>query len=222
MRFVGEPMPSIDGAPLPARDGASGEVALGLQPALPGGDPSGRPRVEVALLEVDAAVAPREPRLVRGRGEGRPGQCQVASRDETRLDARALSRERHRAAEAVATREEPEDLGAGGAEVAVSGGVLRERRRREEGRLVGEPRLAVDRLGAPAGPAPGADPLAGEEVADGGDRPHRVEGALVVPGAAASVEDRVRQGEEELDRLVEVVLAVAAAIAVRDLLGEQV
>ena len=64
--------------------------------------------------------------------------------------------------------------------------------------------------------------LPAEEPADRGDRPHRVERDLVVPGAAARVEDRVREREEQLHGLVEIVLARSGSIAVGDLLREQV
>src|SRR6266540_6258990 len=202
--------------------GRPGEVALCLDPAVTGGGPARPARVEISLLEVDAAVAAGDACL-RGRGgEGRPGQRELTGRDEAGLDARAPDRKGHGAAEAVAAGEQLQDLRAGRAEVRMAGRVLREGWRREGRRLVGKPRFAGDRLRATAGAAPGADLLPGEEVADGRDRAHRVVGTLVVPGAAAGVEDRVREGEEELDRLVEVVLAVTGAVAVRDLLGKQV
>src|SRR6266536_3925801 len=166
------------------RDGGRpGEVALCLDPAVTGGGPARRARVEVSLLEVDAAVAAGDACLRGGGREGLPGQRELAGRDEAGLDSRAPDREGHGAAEAVAAGEQLQDLRARGAEVRVARRVLRKGRRLEGRRLVGKPLLARDRLRTATGAAPGADLLPGEEVADGGDRPHRVVGALVVPGA---------------------------------------
>src|ERR1700747_1937544 len=91
-----------------------------------------------------------------------------------------------------------EDLGAGGAEVAMPGRVLGEGGRGKGGRLVGKPGCAVDQLSALVGAGPGTHCLEAKEYADGRDRAHGVEGTLVIPGAAARVRDGVREREEEL------------------------
>src|SRR5207253_5413625 len=77
------------------------EVALRLEPAPTRGEPARRPRVEVALLEVDAAEAPGDSRLRGGRREGRPDERHVSRGDEPGLDPRASGREPDRAPEAV-------------------------------------------------------------------------------------------------------------------------
>src|SRR5438034_11772185 len=66
--------------------GSSGEVGLSERPATAGSVRAGLPCVEVALLEVDAAVAAGDAGLVGGGRERRPGECEVARRNETRLD----------------------------------------------------------------------------------------------------------------------------------------
>src|SRR5437016_6268267 len=108
---------------LPTREAALAvaafEVGEGLPPGAAGSLPAGCSRVEVSLLEVDPAVAPRDARLVGGLAEGRPGEREVAGRDGARLEARAAGGEGHRGSEDVAAGEEAQDLCARGAEVAV-------------------------------------------------------------------------------------------------------
>src|SRR2546430_12923294 len=82
--------------------------------------------------------------------------------------------------------------------------------------------LSADELRPSSGACPGAYRVALEQVPDRRNRPHRDEGALVVPGADTRVEDRVRQDEEQLDGAVEVGLAVAVLVPMRHELGEQV
>src|SRR5438270_7333019 len=185
--------------------GRAVDVGPSLVPTLLCGFAAGFAAVEVALFEVDAAVAAGDAGLVGGGGEGCPGECEVFGRGEAGFDPGAAGLESDRAPEPVAAGEPFEDLGAGGAEVAVSGGVFGEGRCGEGGRLVGEPLLAEDRLCAASGSGPCANRLCQEGGADRGDRAHRVVGALVVPGADPRVEDRVGEREEELDCLVEVV-----------------
>src|SRR5262249_47564053 len=144
------------------------------------------------------------------------------SRHGARLGARGSARERDRPAEAVAAGERAQDLCASGAEVAVPGRVLGERRRRERGRLVWEPLLTGDLPGAATWSAPGRDRLPPIEPANRRDRPDGVERDLVVPCTAARVEDRVREREEELDRRVEIVLERACRVALQHLLCEEV
>ena len=95
------------------------EVALRLLPASLSGLPSGLAGVEVALFEVDAAVATRDAGLVGGVGEGGPAEGEVGRRGEAWFDPGAAGGETDRAAKAVAAAELLEDLGVGGAEVAV-------------------------------------------------------------------------------------------------------
>ena len=97
------------------------EVGLCLEPASLCGLAAGRACVEVALLEVDAAVAAGDAGLVGGVGEGGPGEGEVVRWGQARLDSRAAGGEGDGAVEAVAAGELPEDLGACGAEVAVPG-----------------------------------------------------------------------------------------------------
>src|SRR5947209_5926806 len=59
-------------------------------------------------------------------------------------------------------------------------------------------------------------------MADRGDWARGRELALVVPGADAGVEDRVREREEQLDVEIDAVLLVAVAVPLRDELREQV
>src|SRR5438034_11455311 len=77
-----------------------------------------------------------------------------------------------------------------------------------------ETSLRPNRLRALARAAPRADLSALEEKADRGDRAHRRERALVIPGADARVEDGIRQDEEELHCLIEVVFAIAGVDSV--------
>src|SRR5438034_4272357 len=85
-----------------------------------------------------------------------------------------------------------------------------------------ETSLRPNRLRALARAAPRADLSALEEIADRGDRAHRRERALVIPGADARIEDRVRQNEEELHRLIEVMFGVTGVVSVRDPLRKQI
>src|SRR5438105_224264 len=126
--------------------GRAVDVGPRLVPALLRGLAAGFAPVEVALFEVDAAVAAGDAGLGGGGGEGCPGECEVFGRGEAGFDPGAAGLESDRAPEPVAAGEPFEDLGAGGAEVAVSGGVFGEGRCGEGGRLVGEPLLAEDRL----------------------------------------------------------------------------
>src|SRR5919198_1248533 len=142
-----------------------------LRPSGTRGLPTGRPRLEVALQEVDAAVAARDPGLIGRLFERRPRERDVLQRNRAGFEFRAAPREGSRRAEAVAAREQTQDLRTGGAEVAVTGRILGERRRREGRRLIREPAGAVDLLRALVRAAPGADLPVMEEVPDGGDRP---------------------------------------------------
>src|SRR5207302_4555965 len=110
-------------SPLPGR---AVDVRLRRVPAMSRRDAAGLAAVEVALLEVDAAVAAGDARLVGGVGEGRPREREVSGRGEAGFDPRAAGGEGDRAGETVAAREPSEDLGARRAEVAVSGGVFGE------------------------------------------------------------------------------------------------
>src|SRR5205823_14461097 len=174
------------------------EVGLGFRPRPARGEPSGETSIEVALLEVDAPVASREPGLVGGVAKGRPREREGACRHHARLDIRASRGNLDGGAEPVSAGEQAQDLGAGGTEVAMAGRVLGKRRRREGRRLIWEPRRAVDRTRSPKRTRPRDDSLAAEEIPDGGNRSHRGVRALVVPCADAGVEDRIRQREEEL------------------------
>jgi hypothetical protein len=63
---------------------------------------------------------------------------------------------------------------------------------------------------------------AAEEIADRADRANAVVPALIVPAADASIEDRVREREEELDVGFDPRLGRPVVVAVRDILGEEV
>src|SRR6266851_3284957 len=106
--------------------GGAVEVRMRLHPRRSCGEPSRRPGVEIALLEVDPTVTAGNSSLVSSVGEGVPRERDVLGRRETGLDRRAPRCQRDRRSEAIASREEPEDLGAGCAEVAVPGRVLGE------------------------------------------------------------------------------------------------
>src|SRR5919197_645390 len=121
-------------------------VLAGLVPHPSRCAPARRTRVEIGLLEVNSAVAARDPGLVGCFRERRPGQREISSRNRARLDPRAAGRNRDRAAEAIAVRKTLQDLGTGRAEVAMAGRVLGEWRRRERRRLVWKPGGAVDEL----------------------------------------------------------------------------
>src|SRR5262249_4542297 len=71
----------------------------------PSSYPAGGASVEISLLEVDAAVAPRDPRLISRVRERRPGKRDVVARDRSGFDLRATPGERHGCAETVAVRE---------------------------------------------------------------------------------------------------------------------
>src|SRR6266571_5421201 len=76
---------------LPARDalrlvGAAAEQIERFVPRHSGGRPPLRASVEIALLEVDPAVAPRDAGLCRRIGEGRPFERQLLGRNRSRLD----------------------------------------------------------------------------------------------------------------------------------------
>src|SRR5262249_13490400 len=151
-------------------------VVPGFLPGDPGGDPPGGARVQVALLEVNAPVAAGDARPVGRPPEGRPRQREIARPPPPGVDARNARPESYRAAEAVVMRKEPQDLGAGGTEVAVPGRVFGEGRGWEGCRLVGKPGGAIDQLRALVGAGPGSDRPTAEEHADGGDRADGVEG----------------------------------------------
>src|SRR5439155_14922346 len=97
------------------------EVRQRLRPRRTRGQPPRRPRVQIRLLEMDPAVAPRETRLVGGVGKRVPRERDVVSRRDARLDTGAAGGERDGRFEAIAPGEEPEDLGTGRTEVAVPG-----------------------------------------------------------------------------------------------------
>ena len=106
---------------------------------------------------MDPAVATRYPGLVSRVRERVPRERDVICGREARLDHRAARGKRDGPSEAIASGEEPKDLSAGRAEVAVAGRVLGKRRRREGASLVGEPIRATDQPGAlttgPVGPS---------------------------------------------------------------------
>jgi len=77
--------------------------------------------LKIRLLEMDPAVTPRETRLIGGIGKRVPREDDVVNRRDARLDRRATGSERDGRFEAIASGEEPEDLGTGRAEVAVPG-----------------------------------------------------------------------------------------------------
>src|SRR5438093_1754488 len=118
--------------------------------------------------------------MIGGVREGRPGQREVTRRHNAGLRPGASCGEGDRAPELVTSREQPEDLGARGAEGAVSGAVLRKRRRWEGLGLVGEPVCTVDQLRTSIWASPGEHLLSSEEVTQGGDGPDRRERTLVV------------------------------------------
>src|SRR6266511_681810 len=134
-------------------------------------------------------------------------------RDCSGFDSRASGGERYGGAEAVAACEAFEDLRTGGAEVALTGRVLGERRRRKRRRLVGKPGRAVDEFRALVWAAPGAHHLAAEECANCRDGTNRVERTLVVSRATAGVGDCVREREEEPHIPLEAVLVVSVVVA---------
>src|SRR5439155_1224700 len=205
-----------------SRELASFPVIPSPLPHEPRSYPAGGASVEISLLEVDAAVAPRDPRLISRVRERRPGKHEVPPRNGSRFDPRAAGRERHRGAEAVGMRKELEDLRAGGAEVAVAGRVLRERWRRKRWRLVGKPGRTVDELRALVRAGPGAHHLAAEECANRRDGTNGVEGTLVIPRATAPIGHGVRERKEELHVPLESMLVIAVVIAARDVLREQI
>src|SRR5207244_3231648 len=198
------------------------EVGLSFRPGLSATDSSGCTSREVVFFDVDAAVASRNACLVGGVRERLPGQRHVICGRDTGLRPRASGRKRDRGAELVAPREQPEDLGASGAEVAVPRRVAREGRRREGGWLKRQPRLAGDRARAQSGARPRADLLAVEQDTDRrrGSAAHKR--ALLVPGDDAGIKDRVREREEELDVEVDTLLLGAMAVAARDELREEI
>jgi hypothetical protein len=61
-----------------------------------------------------------------------------------------------------------------------------------------------------------------EEIADGGNRPDRVEESLVIPAADARVEDGVREGEEQLDVGVDPIFVGPMMVPACDILAEEV
>src|SRR5438128_1200699 len=140
--------------------GPSVDVCLRLVPGLGGQHATHVPGVEVALLEVNATVAPRDACLIGRVREGGVGQGQILRRNRPRFYAGASGGERHGESEAVRSGEAPQDLGAGGAERAVPRTVLGERRRGERARLGREPRLAGDQLRRLVRSGPRQDTLA--------------------------------------------------------------
>src|SRR5919201_3481379 len=113
------------------------EVALGLCPCLQSNKTPCRSRVQVVLFEVDPAIAARDASLGSRVTECRPMQGDVRGWDGSRFGPRTSGIERNRAAEAVASSKEPENLCASCAEGAVTGAVTREGRSGEVGRLIG-------------------------------------------------------------------------------------
>jgi hypothetical protein len=93
-------------------------------------------------------------------------RCGVPLWDRARLHERAAGGEVDGQVQGVAAGEGADDLGGGGAEGAVAGDVVGERR----GRDVGAELLARDDLNPEAGPGPGLDLLAGKGGTHGCDR----------------------------------------------------
>src|SRR5438445_1547710 len=175
------------------------DVALRPRPGKPCHAAACHPSVQVTLLEMDPTIAAGEASLVSGLAEGCPAKRHVGGGDGAGLELRASSWKRDGCAKRIASREAIQDLTSSHPEGAVTRAVLWERRRRERWGLIRQPLGSVHRYGAAIGPTPGTDLTPSEEVADGSDRPDRVEESLVVPAADARVEDGVRKGEEELD-----------------------
>ena len=104
----------------------------------------------------------------------------------------------------------------------MSGAVLRKRRRGEPCGFVRKPGRAIDELRITVRPAPCANPLTDEEVADGGDWPHGGKHPLVIPAANAGVEDSVGESKEQLDVSIDSTLAVAVMVSASHELCEQI
>src|SRR5437868_1053763 len=100
------------------------------------------------------------------------------------------------------------------------GSVLREGRCGERCWLIRDPIFAPDAPRPLIRTAPCSDVPAVEQPTDGSDRSHRIESALVVPGADGRVGDGAGEHEEQLDVEIEPVLTLPVVVAARDELPE--
>src|SRR5215469_4627075 len=130
---------------------------------------------------MDASVLARETRLVRGIGEGRPGEGDGGRGGDAWFDDRAAGCNRVGIVEGAAARKLLQDMGAGRAEGTVSRNVFRKGWGDDTGLLIRHPLAAIHRYRSLTNAPPGLDLLAGIQKMHGGNRAHRVVEPFALP-----------------------------------------